>query len=118
MSQNKQTWSISQMVWSALIAVLVWTGFGFSWLGYGVNWVTEGQANQMVKVVVLENFAEICAAQARNAPDAQLALKELAELSSYKQTNFVEESGWATMPGSDSATSGVARLCADKLRQT
>jgi hypothetical protein len=118
MVENRQSWSPKQMVWSALIAVVVWSGLGFSWFGYGFNWMTAGNANQLVKAAVAENFAEICVAQARSAPGAEVALKELSELSNYKQANFVETSGWATMPGSDSATSGVAALCADKLRQT
>lgn len=117
MSEKKQYWSPKQVVWSALVAVIVWTGLGFSWFGYGFNWMTQGNANQMVRVAVAENFAEICVAQALSAPGAEVALKELSELSSYKQANFVETSGWATMPGSDSATSGVAALCANKLRQ-
>ena len=117
MSENKQRWSPPQMIWSALIAVVVWSALGFSWFGYGFNWMTEGNANQMTKAAVAEVFAEICVAQARSAPDAEVALKELSELSNYKQANFVEASGWATMPGSDSATSGVAALCANKLRQ-
>lgn len=117
MTEKKQYWSPKQVIWSALIAVVVWTGLGFSWFGYGFNWMTTGNANQMTKAAVAEVFAEICVAQARSAPDAEVALKELAELSRYKQSNFVETSGWATMPGSDSATSGVAALCANKLRQ-
>ena len=118
MSEKKQYWSPKQVIWSALIAVVVWTGLGFSWLGYGFNWMTEGNANQMTKAAVAEVFAEICVAQARSAPDAEVALKELAELPTYKQRDFVETARWATMPGSDSTTIGVAALCATKLRQT
>lgn len=117
MAENKQRWSPRQMVWSALIAVVVWSGLGFSWFGYGFDWMTEGSARQLVKAAVAENFSEICVAQARSAPDAEVTLKEFSELSSYKQANFVETSGWAIMPGGDSATSGVASLCANKLRE-
>ena len=31
---------------------------------------------------------------------------------SYDQTSFVEKAGWATMPGSTSPGSGVAKACA------
>lgn len=117
MTETKQRWSPKQMVWSALVAVVVWSGLGFSWFGYGFNWMTAGNANQLVKATVAENFAEICVAQARSATDAAVALKEFSELSNYKQANFVETSGWATMPGGESATSGVAKLCANKLRE-
>ena len=117
MAENKQRWSPQQMAWSALVAVVVWSGLGFSWFGYGFNWMTTGNANQLINAAVAENFAEICVAQARSAPDAEVTLKEFSELSGYKQSSFVETSGWATMPGSDSTKSGVATLCANKLRE-
>jgi hypothetical protein len=80
--------------------------------------MTEGSAEQMSATAVMETLATICVAQARSAPDAEVALKQLAELSSWKQRDFVETARWATMPGGESAQSGVAALCATKLRQT
>lgn len=40
MAENKRSWSPPQIVWSALIAIVVWTAVGFSWFGYGFNWTT------------------------------------------------------------------------------
>jgi len=118
MSDNTRRWSPPQIIWSAVIATVVWSAVGFSWFGPGFDWTTQGGALKMSSDAVTENLATICAAQARDGPNATVTLKEFAELSSYKQSQFVDTSGWATMPGGDSAERGVAALCATKLRQT
>lgn len=117
MADNKRPWSPPQIIWSTLVGAVVWSAVGFSWFGPGFGWTTQGSARQMAGNDVAENLATICVAQAHSAPGAGVALMEFAELSSYKQPGFVETSGWAIMPGSDSETKGVAQLCASKLRQ-
>ena len=117
MAGNKRPWSPPQIIWSALIAIVIWSAVGFNWFGHGFDWSTPGGVKQMTAKAVMENLATICVAQAHGAPDAEVALKQFAELSTYKQREFIQKSGWATMPGSDSAQSGVAQLCATKLRQ-
>ena len=117
MPTNERLWSPPQIIWSSLIAIVVWSAIGFSWFGTGFDWKTQGSAIHMSDNIVKENLAMICVAQAQNAPDSNSALKEFAALSSYKQHDFVKNSGWAIMPGSDAETNGVARLCASKLSE-
>lgn len=118
MADNKRPWSPPQMIWSALIAIVVWSALGFSWFGHGFDWMTQGGARQVTAKAVTESLATICVAQAHSAPDADAALKQFAELATWKQRDFIETARWATMPGSESAQNGVAELCATKLRQT
>lgn len=118
MANNNRPWSPPQIIWSALLAIVVWSAVGFNWFGHGFNWQTQGKAKQMAATAVMENLATICVAQARSAPNSAVALKELGEISTWKQREFVEAARWANMPGSDSAQSGVAELCAIKLRET
>ena len=42
-------------------------------------------------------------------------LAELKKTSSWEQSTFVEKGGWAVMPGSKSADSGVPQACANML---
>ena len=118
MSGNSRSWSPPQIIWSALIAIVVWSAIGFSWFGHGFNWMTERHANEMATDAVVERLARICVAQAHRSPNAAAALEELAALESWKRRDFVESAQWATMPGSDSAHRGVASLCASKLLET
>ena len=115
---EKRHWSPPQIVWSALIAIVVWTAVGFSWFGYGFDWTTQVGASRMSNDAVVENLAAICVAQARKSPNAEAALEKLAAMQDWKRRGFIEEEQWATMPGSDSAQSGVADLCAEKLLAT
>lgn len=117
MVDNTRRWSPPQIIWSAVIAIVVWSAVGFSWFGHGFNWSTAASAEKMTADAVKESLATICVAQARGAPDAQEALKQFAELSSHKQREFIETARWANMPGSESARNGVVALCATKLRQ-
>jgi hypothetical protein len=118
MADNKRPWSPTQIIWSALIAVVAWSALGFSWFGRGFDWSTQGGARQLATSMVVENLAEICVAQARGVPDAETVLKQFAELPSWKQREFVEAARWAVMPGRESPEQGVSELCASKLRET
>lgn len=118
MADEKRPWSPPQIIWSAPIAIVVWSAIGFSWFGYGFNWTTQLGASRMSNVALIENLASICVAQAKSSPDADTALKELAAVQNWKRRGFIEEAKWAVMPGSDAAKSGVADLCAEKLLNT
>lgn len=106
------------MIWSALIATVVWTAIGFSWFGPGFNWTTQGSAIQMSEAAVQNSLAMICVAQARSSPNAKASIQELSGLSTWKQGEFVEKANWANIPGIESNTSKIAELCANKLSQT
>ena len=118
MPDKGRPWSPPQIIWSALIAIVLWSAIGFSWFGYGFNWMTQRGAAEMSEDAVVARLARICVAQAYRSPNSAAALKELAELDSWKRREFVETAQWATMPGSDSAHNGVADLCVDKLLET
>jgi hypothetical protein len=118
MAESKRPWSPPQIIWSALIAIVVWSAVGFSWFGHGFDWSTQIGASRMSTNAVVESLAGICVAQARNSTGAEAALKELAGISNWKRREFIEKAQWAIMPGSESEQSGVADLCATKLLAT
>ncbi|MDH3280943.1 MAG: hypothetical protein OEQ18_07415 [Gammaproteobacteria bacterium] len=118
MAERKLPWSAPQIIWSALFAIVVWSAVGFSWFGVGFDWMTQGSAKQLSTKAVTESLATICVAQAQAAPDAESALQQFKDLQTWKQREFIETARWAIMPGSESSQSGVAELCATKLRQT
>jgi hypothetical protein len=118
MADNKRPWSPPQIIWSAIIAIAVWSAVGFSWFGYGFDWTTQVGASRMSTNTLVENLASICVAQAKSSPDADASLKQLAAMQNWMRRDFIEEAQWAVMPGSDSEQSGVADLCAKKLLKT
>jgi hypothetical protein len=61
-------------------------------------------------------LAPICVDQFRQAQNASANLSELNKFSCARDRDvFIEKSGWATMPGSETANSAVATACAETL---
>jgi hypothetical protein len=56
--------------------------------------------------------APICVDQFEHSADAANNLTALKKTSTWEQATYVEKGGWATMPGSKAADSGVSQACA------
>ncbi len=95
---------IKPALWGAAGGAVALAIIGFTWGG----WVTGGSAAQTAKSnssqAVITALAPICVAQFNLQTDAAAKLEELKAVSSYQQDTFVEKGGWATMPGSESAS--------------
>jgi len=77
--------------------------------------VTNSTAKEMANETVLENLVPICVGQYLQDPNKVERFAELKEKSSYQRDDYVEESGWATMPGSESLVRGLADKCAKQI---
>jgi len=93
----------------ALRIVIFWTGWVVT------SSTAEDKGKQMAKEAVLENLVPICVEQYLQDPNKVARFAELKEKSSYQRDDYVEESGWATMPGSESPVRGIADKCAKKI---
>src|SRR5919109_282106 len=101
--------------WGAVGGAIALAVIGFNWGG----WVTGGKAEIMAKqranTAVVAALAPICVDNFRRAPDATAQQAALNKASFWERTSFVEKHGWATMPGSSSPDSDVARACAERI---
>ena len=61
---------------------------------------------------VVAAIAPICVDQFRRSADAAANLTELKKTDTWQQAAYVEKGGWAAMPGSKAAGSGVSQACA------
>jgi hypothetical protein len=117
----QQRWSDLQpsktmLFWSCSGSVAVALVVGFTWGG----WVTGGTAQKMATAYGdtsrYELASVICVERFLEAPDARAQLTALKAIdSSYRQRQFIEEGGWATMPSRDKAARQTADLCAKVL---
>jgi hypothetical protein len=117
----QQRWSDLQpsktmLFWSCAGSVVVALVVGFTWGG----WVTGGTAQKMATAYGdtsrYELASVICVERFLEAPDARAQLTALKAIdSSYRQRQFIEEGGWATMPSRDKAARQTADLCAKVL---
>jgi len=111
-----QQWTLSQrfkdfqasktvLFWACAGSVILATVVGFSWGG----WVTGGSARDMAADAAAQArqqlAAVVCAERFMAAPNVGDQLTALQQIeSSYAQTKFVQDGGWATiMPASSTA---------------
>jgi hypothetical protein len=126
LSQRFQQYRASKTVlfWACAGSVIAATVVGFSWGG----WTTGGSAQEMAEDSAAqarqELAAVVCVDRFMAAPDVGDQLTALQEIeSSYAQTKFVEEGGWAIIVPASDTTDYKARaddrkaagLCATEL---
>jgi hypothetical protein len=110
-------------IWDEWKSVLLGATFGamsIVLLGFLVfGWIPGGTSRQagdtQADAAVVTAFAQICAAQFNSAPGAAANLETLKAMPSHSQGGYIENGGWATMPGSDQPAAGVAKECANVL---
>jgi hypothetical protein len=108
--------SKAMLAWACAGSIAATLVVGFSWGG----WVTGGTAQEMAGDAGDEARGQlasvVCAESFMAAPDAAVQLAALKEIdSSYQQRRFVQDGGWATMPGEDSPDRRAVELCAEDL---
>ena len=93
----------------ALLIVIFWTGWVVT------SSTAEAEGKQMAKEALLENLVPICVEQYLQDPNKVEKFAKLNETISYQRDDYVEEMGWATMPGSESPVRGIADKCAKQI---
>jgi hypothetical protein len=126
LSQRFQRYQASKAVlfWACAGSVIVATIVGFSWGG----WTTGGTAREMAEDSAAqarqELAAVVCVDRFMGAPDVGVQLTALKDIeSSYAQSKFVADGGWAIIVPASSPTdyttrtddSKAAALCAAEL---
>jgi pimeloyl-ACP methyl ester carboxylesterase len=97
---------------SAVLAIVI----GFSWGG----WVTGGSAQAMAEKAAAQGRQEVaavvCVDRFMAAQDAGVQLTALQKItSSYAQSRFVQDGGWAVLGDSTTDDRKAADLCAAEL---
>lgn len=89
-------------------------------VSFSMGWVvTSGRAHasatEMSTQAVKEQLAAICLYQFNAQENRADKIKLLGQLKEWEREPYISKEGWATMPGSTSPVSGVARKCAELL---
>ncbi len=101
-----------QGVAAGAIATLV---IGFGWGGWMLGGSAKTLADNTASSAVAAAMAPICVDQFQRSADAANNLTALKKTNSWQQAAYVEKGGWAVMPGSKGADSGVPQACAALL---
>ena len=106
----------STLVWACVVTAVATMVVGFSWGGWVTGATSRTLASSAGNAARGELAALVCVERFKAAPDSGARLVELNALDgSYKQRQFIEAGGWATMPGDTSASRLGAEGCAVAL---
>ena len=108
---------IKPALWGAIGGGIVLAIIGFAWAGWVTGSSAQKMAEELAQNTVVARLAPICVEQFNQDSEKDLRLKELKEVGDWKGRNYVEEQGWATMPGENEADSQVAAKCAELLAE-
>ncbi len=104
--------------WSAVGGAILLAVVGFKWGG----WVTSGAAKAMAEEIaanaVAERFAPLCVSRFNKDSEKDQKLKEFKEKDSWNGQKYIEQQGWATIPGETTPDSKVAEICAKRLAES
>ena len=104
--------SLKRLLQGAALGAFATLGIGFSWGGFMLGSTAKTLADSTASSAVVAAIAPICVDQFQHSTDAANNLTELKKTDSRQQAAYVEKGGWATMPGSKAADSGVSQACA------
>ena len=104
-------------LWGAVGGAIVLAIIGFTWGGWVTGGTAQTMAEEMAEDAVVDRLAPICVEQFNQGLEKVQKLEELKETGSWQRDDYVEEQGWATMPGEDKPDSKVAKKCADMLME-
>ena len=103
--------------WGAVAGAIGLAVIGFGWGG----WVTGSTADQKAKLAAetaaVTALAPYCVEKFRTHADSAGKLAELKKLSDWQKSGFVEQGGWATLLGSTTPNSSLAKACATLLEK-
>jgi hypothetical protein len=108
---------VKPAAWGAAVGIVA-----VAIVAFGAGWVvTSGSAEEAAQLqaekAVIAALTPVCVAQFRTEPNAEQTthLAALQDESSWQRGDYVEEQGWATMPGGKAPNDEVAEACASAL---
>ena len=84
------------------------------------GWVTDRASRKLAKDMAddAQRLALICVAQFNQDPAKAVKLEALTQASGDERLNYVQDQGWATMPGEERPDRWVADECVKRLLLT
>jgi hypothetical protein len=105
-------------LWGAVLGSIVTMIVGFSWLGWVLGSTADRMARERTDAAVVSAMTPGCVARFLAEPKAAQKLGDLRQTDSWKQREFIEAGGWATIGEATTANSALATTCAEQLLKT
>jgi len=101
--------------WSGVCGAILAAIVGFNWGGWVTSGTAEVMAREIAENAVAKRFTPICLARVNQDPQKAQKLKEFKAKDSWDGQRYVEEQGWATLPGEEKPDGKIAEGCAKQL---
>jgi hypothetical protein len=101
--------------WSALGAMVLILVVGFTWGGWVTGGTAQNRAATSAQEAVTARLTPICVALFNQDPERDEKLQAFRAIASYQRATYVQDQGWATMPGEERPDTKVAAECAKQL---
>ena len=100
--------------WAACVVLTTIIGF------VSGGWVTDRASRKLAEGMAddAKRLALICVAQFNQDPAKAAKLEALTQASGYERLKYVQDQGWATMPGEERPDRWVADECVKLLLST
>jgi hypothetical protein len=104
--------------WGVVVGAIGTMIVGFSWLGWTLGSTAERLAVERTNAAIVVALTPACVARFMQQPGASAKLAEFQKIDSWRQREFIEAGGWATLKGDKMPNSGLANACAEELAKT
>ena len=115
--QVKAPW-LKPAAWGVVLGAVGMMIVGFSWMGWTLGSTAERIATERTNAALVIALTPTCVSSFMKQPGAAAKLVEFQAIESWRQREFIEAGGWATLRGEKAANSGVANACAEELAKT
>jgi len=107
---------IKPAVWGAVGGAVIMATVGFWALGWTLGSTADRMARDRAEAAVVDALTPVCVAGFEAQAEAEAKLTQFKKIStSWDRRSFIENGGWATIPGRSTPNSDVATACAEIL---
>jgi hypothetical protein len=101
--------------WGVVVGTIGIMILGFAWGGWVLGSTAERMAKAWADEAVTAVLVPICVERFMGQADAAAQLAAFQNTVSWRQSQLIEQGGWATATGSKDPNTAVARMCAQQL---
>ena len=107
--------SLTRLGQGALVGAVATMIIGFNWGGWVLGKTAENNAALRVNTALVQAYGPVCIERFKQQPNVEAKWVELTKVETWRRDSYIQESGFATPPGSTSPNAAVADACAEAL---
>jgi hypothetical protein len=107
--------SLTRLGQGAAVGAIATMIVGFSWGGWVLGKTAEANAVQRVNTALVQAYGPVCIERFKQQANVEQKWAELAKVETYRRDTYIQQTGFATPPGSSSPNPAIADVCADAL---